>query len=291
MSNNDNFDSELSYHIGECEEKTLVNECEILLQSVTKPISKNTTSKNNNFDIYQAPMTSSTLVFLEESTTSEIKDIEKFIVQDSIISNASHARDLTDDKNIIFDDITIDTLPYLTSSDKIVALNQPVSQETNTGVSDFFQPFEADDEFLDQKYLEKKSKLSTDQVYTNKVISSSSSTAYQGVDKGLDIKQKNTKSKSFLGKRRIDGDEKYQLERERNNKSVKKSRKKQREKQIKVEENIMQKEQEEKEMDKEIKQIKKIIEILNNTKKGSEEAKKMKNIVVGLCKDNFDNNR
>ena len=296
MSNSVNFGGESSYHLVECEEETFKIESEFLLQSVTKPNSESTTSKDNNFDVYQDPMTSSSFAFFEESKTSEIsnvhyiKDIEKCKVKDSIIFDVDHAEDFNDDQNIIFNDITIDSLPSLRRSNKIVTLNQSATQETDKTVSNFFQLIEADDEFSDQSFLEKKSKLTTDQVYTNKVVSSSISTTNQGVDKNLDIKkQKNTQSISWLGKRRIDGNEKYQLERERNNKSVKKSRKKQREKQIKVEENIKQKEQEEKEMGEEIKRLKKFIEYLNNTKKNSDEAKQMKKIVIGLCKDNLDN--
>jgi len=288
MSNSVNFGGESSYHLVECEEETFKIESEFLLQSVTKPNSESTTSKDNNFDIYQDPMTSSSFAFFEESKTSEIsnvhyiKDIEKCKVKDSIMFDVDHA----EDQNIIFDDSIIDSPPSL----RIVTLNQSSTQETDKKVSNFFQLIEADDEFSDQSFLEKKSKLTTDQVYTNKVVSSSISTTSQGVDKNLDIKeQKNTQSRSWLGKRRIDGNEKYQLERERNNKSVKKSRKKQREKQIKVEENIKQKEQEEKEMGEEIKRLKKFIEYLNNTKKNSDEAKQMKKIVIGLCKDNLDN--
>ena len=296
MSNSVNFGGESSYHLVECEEETFKIESEFLLQSVTKPNSESTTSKDNNFDIYQDPMTSSSFAFFEESKTSEIsnvhyiKDIEKCKVKDSIMFDVDHAEDFNDDQNIIFDDITIDSLPSLRRSNKIVTLNQSATQETDKTVSNFFQLIEADDEFSDQSFLEKKSKLTTDQVYTNKVVSSSISTTNQGVDKNLDIKkQKNTQSRNWLGKRKIDGNEKYQLERERNNKSVKKSRKKQREKQIKVEENIKQKEQEEKEMGEEIKRLKKFIEYLNNTKKNSDEAKQMKKIVIGLCKDNLDN--
>ena len=296
MSNSVNFGGESSYHLVECEEETFKIESEFLLQSVTKPNSESTTSKDNNFDIYQDPMTSSSFAFFEESKTSEIsnvhyiKDIEKCKVKDSIMFDVDHAEDFNDDQNIIFDDITIDSLPSLRRSNKIVTLNQSATQETDKKVSNFFQLIEADDEFSDQSFLEKNSKLTSDQVYTNKVVSSSISTTSQGVDKNLDIKeQKNTQSRSWLGKRRIDGNEKYQLERERNNKSVKKSRKKQREKQIKVEENIKQKEQEEKEMGEEIKRLKKFIEYLNNTKKNSDEAKQMKKIVIGLCKDNLDN--